>query len=70
MELTHWIECQKKAITNLMPGRTNVDICYLGPILNVLFRKWFPLSEGFLPKVATLDKHVSLMNHEQHVVQE
>jgi hypothetical protein len=53
-----------------MPGRTNVDICYLGPILNVLFRKWFPLSEGFLPKVATLEKHVSLMNHEQHVVQE
>jgi hypothetical protein len=60
----------KWQISSSVHGRTNVDICYWGPILNVLLRKWFPLLEGFLPKVATLKKHVSLTSHEQHVVQE
>ncbi len=31
--------------SNLMPSKTKVDNCYSKPILNVLSRKWFPLSE-------------------------
>ncbi len=42
-----------------MPNKTKVDICYLGPILVVLFRKWFPLFEVPLLKTTTPNENMS-----------
>jgi hypothetical protein len=45
VELTCWIKHQKKAVANPISSKTKANNYYSKPILNVLFRKWFPLSE-------------------------
>jgi hypothetical protein len=53
VELTHWIEHQKKTIFNLMPSKTKINNYYLGPILDVVFKKWFPLFKVLSPRTTT-----------------
>jgi hypothetical protein len=43
-QLTQWIDHPKKVATSLALGNSKSMTCYLGPILDVLLRKWFPLS--------------------------
>jgi hypothetical protein len=45
IELTCWTKHQKKATINLVSNKTKAVNCYLQPILDILFGKWFPLSE-------------------------
>jgi hypothetical protein len=59
VKLIRWTKCQKKATTNLVPNRTKVDNCYSGPILDVLFEKWFPLSKVPSPRITTPKEPVS-----------
>jgi hypothetical protein len=49
VELTRWTKRQKKA-TKPMSSKTKGNKCYLGLLLDVLFRKWFPLFEMPLPR--------------------
>jgi hypothetical protein len=62
VELTRWIECQKKAVTNLVSSKTKVDNCYLRSILDILFRKWFPLFEVPSLRITTLEEPMSPTN--------
>jgi hypothetical protein len=64
VKLTLWTKCQKKATTNLVPNRTKVDNCYSGPILDVLFKKWFPLSKVPSPRIITPKEHASPIREE------
>jgi hypothetical protein len=59
VELTHWTKCQKKVVANLISSKTKANNCYLGPILDILFRNWFPLSKVPSPKIATLKELIS-----------
>jgi hypothetical protein len=43
-QLTQWIDHPKKVATSLALGNSKSMTYYLGPILDVLLRKWFPLS--------------------------
>jgi hypothetical protein len=44
--------------------------CYLGPILDVLFRKLFPLFEVPSLRITTLEEPMSLVGQDQQVVKE
>jgi hypothetical protein len=69
VELTHWIECHKKVITNPISSKSEEDNCYLGPILDILFRKWFLLFEVPSPRIATLEEIMSPASQERQVAQ-
>jgi hypothetical protein len=43
---------------------TKIDNYSLGSILDILFRKWFPLSEVPSPRITTLEKPMSLASQE------
>ncbi len=47
-----------------------MDVCYLGPILDILLRRWFPLVEVSPPTTTILEEHVLPTFLEQHVTQE
>jgi hypothetical protein len=51
-------------------SKTKVDNCYLKPILNILFRKWFPISDVPSLRTTTPEKLVSLTNQERQVAQQ
>jgi len=69
LELTRWTKCQKKATINLVSSKTKIDNCYSRPILNILFRKWFPLSNMPSPRTITLEKIVPPTSQERQVAQ-
>ncbi len=48
-----------------MPSKTKENICHFGPIIDVQFRKWFPLFEEFSLRTTML---MSPTNKEQHIV--
>jgi hypothetical protein len=50
---------------NPVSNKTKVDIYYLGHILDILFRKWFPLSKVLSPNTATPKELVSLASQER-----
>jgi hypothetical protein len=64
VELTHWIECHTKATISSKP---KVDHCYIGPILDILFRKWFPLFEVPSLGITTLEETMSPASQERRV---
>ncbi len=53
----------KKVVVNPISSKTKVENYYSWPILNIVFRKWFPLFEVPSPKI-TLEELVSLTNQE------
>ncbi len=61
---THWTKHQKKAIVNLVSSKTKVDNCYSGHILNILFRKWFPLFKMPSLRTITLEEPISPNSHD------
>jgi hypothetical protein len=64
VRLIHWIERQKKTTTNPISNKTKANNCYSRPILNILFRKWFPLSEVLSPITTTLEELLSPASQE------
>jgi hypothetical protein len=68
LKLNRWIEHKKKIVANLGSNKTKADNCYLGPILNTLFRKWFPLFEVPLLRTLIPKKLVSPTSQERQVV--
>jgi hypothetical protein len=64
VELIRWIECQKKAATNVVFSKTKAYNCYLGPILDMMFTMWFHLYEVPSPRTTTLEELVSLASQE------
>jgi hypothetical protein len=48
-------------------SKTKTNNRYSRPILDILFRKWFPLSEVFSPIIETLEEHVSPTNQKRQV---
>jgi len=60
--VTSWInllEQSKKTTVNSVSTKAKVDNYYSGPILDILFRKWFPLSKVLSPRTTTPEEHVS-----------
>jgi hypothetical protein len=53
------IDHHKKVTIGFTPGNIKINIYYSGPILDVIFKKWFPLSEVFLPRTTTLKEPMS-----------
>ncbi len=49
----------EKKLVNLISSKTKVDNCYLAPILDILFKKWFPLSKVPSLKTTTLEEPMS-----------
>jgi hypothetical protein len=45
VELTQWIDHQKKIAKSLTLGNNKVATCNSRPIVDVLLRKWFPFSK-------------------------
>jgi len=64
VELTRWMERQKRATTNLIFNETKAYNCYLGLIIDILFRKWFPLSKVPSLKTITPKEPMSPANQE------
>jgi hypothetical protein len=62
VDLTPWTKHQKKTIVNPISSKTKVDNCYSRLILDILFRKGFPLSEVLSPRTTTLKELVSPTN--------
>ncbi len=58
VELIQWTNYQKKITTNLEPNNNKATTCYLGPVIDVMKRKWFPLSITTSPSITTQDEHV------------
>jgi hypothetical protein len=59
VELTCWTKHYKKATMNPIFNKTKADNFYSRPILDILFRKWFPLFKVPSPKTTTLEKPMS-----------
>jgi hypothetical protein len=55
VEFTYWTKCQQKATANPVSNKTKADNSYSKPILDILFRKWFPLFEVPSPRTTTLN---------------
>ncbi len=51
-------------------SKTKANNCYLRPILDILFKKWFPLFEMPSPKTKTLEEPISPTSQKWHVDQE
>jgi hypothetical protein len=49
---------------NPISSKTKANNCYLRSILDILFRKWFPLSEVPSPKTKTLEEPMSPTSQE------
>jgi hypothetical protein len=64
VELTHWIESQKKTTANLISSKTKKNNYYSRAILNILYRKWFPLSKVHSPIIPTPKELVSPTSQE------
>jgi hypothetical protein len=65
VELICKIKCQKKVATNVIFSKTKANNCYLRPILDIMFQKWFPLFEVPSPRTTTLEKLVSLAKNDR-----
>jgi hypothetical protein len=61
---------KKKRTINPIFNMTKIDNYSLGSILDILFRKWFPLFEVPSPRITTLEKPMSLASQEWQVAQE
>jgi hypothetical protein len=68
--LTCWIKRKKKIAINLVSSKTKANNCYSRPILDILFRKWFPLSKVPSPRTITHEELISLANQECQVAQQ
>jgi len=55
---------KKKTTINPIFNMTKIDNYSLGSILDILFRKWFPLFEVPSPRITTLEKPMSLASQE------
>jgi hypothetical protein len=64
VKLTHYIECRKKATAKLFSSKTKANNCYSKPILDILFRKRFPLFHMLSPRTTTLEELASLASQE------
>jgi len=60
VELTCWGKRKKKVTINLVSSKFKVNNYYSRPILDVLFRMWFPLFEVPSLRTITLEELVSL----------
>jgi hypothetical protein len=65
VESTYWTIRQKKTTASLVSSKIKIDNCYLGPILDIMFRKWFPLSKVPSPRTITPKQPTSLTNQER-----
>jgi hypothetical protein len=52
-QLTQWIEHPKNVAASLALGNSKFTTFYLAPILDVLLRKWFPLSKAPSSSITT-----------------
>jgi hypothetical protein len=59
VKLTRWTECQKKVTANPISSKIKANNCYSKPILDILFKKWFPLFAMPSPRIETLKELVS-----------
>jgi hypothetical protein len=60
----------KKIAASLTFDKTKVDVCYSGPTLNILLKRWFPLFEVSSPTTITLEEPILPIDSKQQVVQE
>jgi hypothetical protein len=61
VKLICWTKGQKKATINSIFSKTKAYNYYSGPILDIMFIKWFPLSEVPSP-ITTLEALMSPTN--------
>jgi hypothetical protein len=59
VELTLWTKCKKKTTTNLISSKTKANYYYSRLILDIMFRKWLPLSKVPSLRIATPKELVS-----------
>jgi hypothetical protein len=53
------------AATNSISSKTKANYYYSKLILDILFMKWFPLSNVFSPRITTPEEHVSSTNQKR-----
>jgi hypothetical protein len=58
------------AAVNMVTNKIKANNCYLGPISDILFRKWFLLSKVPSPRTTTPKELVSPTNQECQVAQQ
>jgi hypothetical protein len=62
VELIRCTKHQKKIVLNLISSKTKTNNYYLGPILNIMFRKWFPINDVHSPRIAIPEEPMSPTN--------
>jgi len=62
-----WTNYQKKIVTSSTLGNNKIVTCYIGPIIDVLLKKWFPLFKVASPITTSWDEHIQVVGKLKHV---